>query len=243
MGSHRRGHQCWSLIVAGLLLGSGILSACGQSSSLDPETQLILQRYANRPRLEGSAAVNLNIQTAQANIQTITLYLEGDSAPLTAGNFVDLVLRGFYNGLSFQRVEKDPEPFIVQGGYPSSDSIGKFLDPETQRPRRIPLEIWVMGELHPRYNQLIDVTTTGAKLALPHKLGAIAMARSNAVDSGSSQFYITLSALPILDGRYAVFGYVTEGIEWVEKIEVGDKILSAEVIEGLENLKYPQTSP
>jgi peptidyl-prolyl cis-trans isomerase B (cyclophilin B) len=69
------------------------------------------------------------------------------------------------------------------------------------------------------------------------------MARSSPLDSASSQFYITLSALPILDGRYAVFGYVTEGMEWVERIQVGDVIRSARVLEGADLLRVPGSQP
>ncbi|MEB3313086.1 MAG: peptidylprolyl isomerase, partial [Cyanobacteriota bacterium] len=73
--------------------------------------------------------------------------------------------------------------------------------------------------------------------ALNHRRGAIAMARSQAPDSASSQFYITLADLPFLDGNYAVFGYVTQGMEVVDTIQQGDRIESARVVKGLEQLK------
>jgi peptidyl-prolyl cis-trans isomerase B (cyclophilin B) len=63
------------------------------------------------------------------------------------------------------------------------------------------------------------------------------MARSQAPDSASSQFYITLADLPFLDGNYAVFGYVTQGMEVVDTIQQGDRIESARVVKGLEQLK------
>jgi peptidyl-prolyl cis-trans isomerase B (cyclophilin B) len=72
---------------------------------------------------------------------------------------------------------------------------------------------------------------------LKHKRGAIAMARSQMPDSASSQFYFALSDLEFLDGDYAVFGYVTKGMEVVDKIKQGDSIQSAQVISGIENLK------
>ena len=63
------------------------------------------------------------------------------------------------------------------------------------------------------------------------------MARSQATDSASAQFYFTLADLPFLDGSYAVFGYVTEGMDVVDNIQQGDLIESARVVSGLENLK------
>ena len=73
---------------------------------------------------------------------------------------------------------------------------------------------------------------------MKHERGAIAMARSQAPDSASSQFYFALADLPFLDGNYAVFGYVLDdGMKVVDKIQQGDRIDSAKVIEGIDNLK------
>jgi peptidyl-prolyl cis-trans isomerase B (cyclophilin B) len=74
---------------------------------------------------------------------------------------------------------------------------------------------------------------------LRHTRGAVAMARSQMPNSASSQFYITLTDLPFLDGSYAVFGYVTEGMEVVDAIQQGDVIESATVLTGLDNLQQP----
>ena len=74
-------------------------------------------------------------------------------------------------------------------------------------------------------------------VVLKHHRGAVAMARSQAPDSASSQFYIALAELDFLDGDYAVFGQVLEGMDVVDGIDQGDIIESAEVIEGIENLK------
>jgi peptidyl-prolyl cis-trans isomerase B (cyclophilin B) len=72
---------------------------------------------------------------------------------------------------------------------------------------------------------------------LKHTRGAVAMARSQQPDSASSQFYFALADLAFLDGSYAVFGYVTNGMNVVDKIQQGDRIESAKVTQGLENLK------
>jgi peptidyl-prolyl cis-trans isomerase B (cyclophilin B) len=176
----------------------------------------------------------------------IVIEIDGSQAPITAGNFVDLVNRGVYNGLSFHRVVRDPQPFVVQGGDPQSQDAnfptqqlgtGSFLDPTTQAPRYIPLEIKPTGADQPVYGQTLEEAKVDAPPALNHRRGAIAMARSQAPDSASSQFYITLADLPFLDGNYAVFGYVTQGMEAVDTIQQGDRIESARVVKGLEQLK------
>jgi peptidyl-prolyl cis-trans isomerase B (cyclophilin B) len=74
-------------------------------------------------------------------------------------------------------------------------------------------------------------------VVLTHKEGAIAMARSAMPDSASSQFYFTVADISFLDGDYAVFGYVTEGMEVVQGIKQGDTITSAKIISGIENLQ------
>ena len=80
----------------------------------------------------------------------------------------------------------------------------------------------------------LNVTTAGitSQLVLAHQRGAVAMARSGEPNSASAQFYVALQALPELDGRYAVFGRVSKGMEVIDKIQQGDKITSAKVIAG-----------
>ena len=133
----------------------------------------------------------------------ITADLEMDKAPATAGNFVDLVERGFYNGLTFHRYEPG---FVIQGGCPLGNGTGGFTDPATGRERRIPLEV---------------------RPDLKHdKAGTLAMARSSDPNSASCQFYITLGPAKFLDDNYAVFGYVTGGMDVVSQVRKGDKIES-----------------
>jgi peptidyl-prolyl cis-trans isomerase B (cyclophilin B) len=112
---------------------------------------------------------------------------------------------------------------------------GGYIDPQTKTERRIPLEIKPKGAKDPIYSQTIT-----EKPVLQHKQGAIAMARSQSPDSASSQFYFALADLSFLDGNYAVFGNVTKGFEVVNKIQQGDRIESAKVTKGAENLKIPQ---
>jgi peptidyl-prolyl cis-trans isomerase B (cyclophilin B) len=170
----------------------------------------------------------------------ILIELDGENAPITAGNFIDLVERGFYNGLSFHRVVKGPQPFVAQGGDPLGNGTGGFNDPKTGKARNIPLEIKLKDQAEPSYSQALGQqagSSNNPPVLLHHSRGAVAMARSQSPDSASSQFYFALSDLAFLDGDYAVFGYVTQGMDVVDKIKQGDKIESVKVISGQENLK------
>ena len=171
------------------------------------------------------------------NGQPVTIEVDGTNAPITGGNFVDLVERGTYDGVMFHRVVRQPDPFVVQGGDPRSKDTtipasqlgtGNFIDPDTNQARFIPLEIKPQGAAQPVYNQVVTQTPQ-----LQHTRGAVAMARSTALNSASSQFYFTLDALPFLDGNYAVFGNVTQGFETVNAVQQGDRISSAKVVQGI----------
>lgn len=130
---------------------------------------------------------------------TIKFTLYEQDAPITTANFVGLAEEGFYNGLTFHRVEPG---FVIQGGDPRGNGTGGSS-------KTIKLEV------SPK---------------LKHgEAGAVAMARSSNPDSASSQFYITLGPASFLDGNYAVFGRVTEGLEVVQQIRVGDKMTSVSI--------------
>jgi peptidyl-prolyl cis-trans isomerase B (cyclophilin B) len=238
------------LVVVGLVLGG-----CGtpQVASLEssnpstaqttstPAAERSSPQASNLPKLQGKATVVLKVKGSP-----IKIAVNGTDAPVTAGNFVDLVQRGVYNGLVFHRIVREPQPFVVQGGDPQGKNpnfpverlgTGGFIDPQTSQQRYIPLEIKPKGAATPLYSQTFDKARVSGPPALRHTRGAVAMARSSAPDSASSQFYIALAELPFLDGSYAVFGYVTEGMDVVDKIQQGDRIESAEVTEGIKNLK------
>jgi peptidyl-prolyl cis-trans isomerase B (cyclophilin B) len=131
----------------------------------------------------------------------IVIELCPNLAPKTVENFEKLATKGFYNGLTFHRVEKSPTPFVVQGGDPKGDGTGG-----------------------PGYS-IPDEFTTLKK----HTRGTVAMAHSQAANSAGSQFYICLDAASFLDGKYAIFGQVTEGMDLVDKIAVGDKMKSVTI--------------
>jgi peptidyl-prolyl cis-trans isomerase B (cyclophilin B) len=198
----------------------------------------------NLPRLEGKATVVMTV-----NGKPITIAVDGTNAPITAGNFVDLVQKGVYDGLVFHRVVRDPQPFVVQGGDPQGKDpkfpagrlgTGGYIDPKTGNERYIPLEIKPQGEAAPIYSKTFEMAGVRKPPELTHKQGAVAMARSQMPDSASSQFYFALADLGFLDGNYAVFGQVTDGFDVVNKIQQGDRIESAKVTQGAENLKLPQ---
>ncbi|MEM9155026.1 MAG: peptidylprolyl isomerase [Cyanobacteria bacterium P01_F01_bin.33] len=232
---------CFSLmLVVGLTACQGTPQATADGGAAAEQLTSVPPEYADRPQLSGTAILTMTVVTEATGEGTVTLELNGDLAPLTAGNFVDLVQKGFYDGLTFHRVVNDPVPFVVQGGDPLGNGTGGYTDSVSLRKREIPLEITVDGEDKPRYNTLLDQAQITQPPALPHRRAALAMARSQAPNSASSQFYITLSDQPVLDGRYAVFGYITEGMDVVDAIQVGDTIGAIKVIEGADNLFVPE---
>jgi len=142
------------------------------------------------PALDTEVTYFADIDIADFGI--VTIKLEQESAPITCANFVKLANEGFYDGLTFHRIIPDS---IMQGGDPEGNGTGGSGNP-------------IIGEFK----------KNGHDNALKHTRGAIAMARSKDKNSASSQFYICRNDCDSLDGKYAVFGYVTEGIEVVDKV-------------------------
>ncbi len=139
------------------------------------------------------------IETDKGNI-VIRLFRK--YAPKTTANFIDLADKGFYNGLTFHRVEPG---FCIQGGCPRGDGFGIYTDPVTNQPRILQLE-----------------TSPYLKHNAP---GVVAMAHfPKNPNTASCQFYITLAAQPALDGDYSIFGGVLQGMDVVNKIAKGDKM-------------------
>ena len=199
--------------------------------------------YSNLPQLLGRATVD--IETNKGNLEVV---VDGYSAPVNGGNFVDLVERGFYDGLDFNRAE---DFYILQAGDPPGEADG-FIDPDTNEYRAIPIEVLVKGDDLPVYGDTLE--ELGRYLDEPvipfNSYGAMALARpANDPNGGSSQFFffkfdteITPPGYNLMDGRYSVFGYLTDGKEVLEELTAGDKIISAKVVDGIENLKEPEQS-
>lgn len=123
---------------------------------------------------------------------TISLELDADTAPITVTNFIHLAEDGFYDGLTFHRIISG---FMIQGGDPMGNGTGGS-DEE------------IKGEF----------SSNGVENNISHTRGVISMARANDPDSASSQFFIVHEDSTFLDGDYAAFGHVTEGIEIVDRI-------------------------
>lgn len=197
----------------------------------------IPDEYAQLPQLLGRATVKI-----VTNKGDLTVVLDGYNAPITAGNFLDLAQLGFYNHLPFTRAE---ESYVVQAGDPPGDAEG-YLDPRTGQTRRIPLEIKVAGDKQPLYGTTLEAAGRYLdKPVLPFAAyGTLAMARSEAdPNSASSQFFfllfepeLTPAGINLLDGRYAVFGYLVQGREVLEKIRAGDEIVRIEILDGAQHL-------
>ena len=132
------------------------------------------------------------VRIEMENGTSIVLELDEKSAPITTKNFKKLVAEGFYDGLIFHRVIAG---FMIQGGDPTGTGMGGSKET-------------IKGEF--LYN--------GVKNPLSHARGVISMARSQMPDSASSQFFICHADAMFLDGQYAAFGKVVEGIETVDAI-------------------------
>jgi len=132
----------------------------------------------------------VNVAIKVKNYGEIKLELDADTAPITVTNFVNLVNEHFYDGLTFHRIMDN---FMIQGG--NGESKGKSAKT-------------IKGEF----------SSNGVQNNISHVRGVISMARTNIPDSASSQFFITNADSTFLDGNYAAFGHVTEGMEVVDKI-------------------------
>ena len=157
----------------------------------------LLAKFALSPgqEVDGGTAVFSPTHTAVITIEnygTITVDLDGNIAPKTVENFVTLAESGFYDGLTFHRIK---EGFVMQGGDPKANGTGGSGTK-------------IVGEFN----------KNGVANPLSHTRGAISMARAKDFNSASSQFFIVHKDSTQLDGQYAVFGYVTEGMDVVDKI-------------------------
>lgn len=205
------------------------------------------EEYRNMPLLKGRATVDMKVKIKDnPNLEdcVFRIVLDGYNAPVTAGNFVDLVERHFYDGMEIQR----SDGFVVQTGDPEGPAEG-FIDPSTEKVRTVPLEIMVEGKKTPFYGSTLEeLGLYKAQVMIPfNAFGTMAMAREEFEnDSGSSQVFwllkeseLTPSNSNILDGRYAVFGYVTQNEDFLADLKVGDVIESIQVVSGLDNLVNP----
>lgn len=219
-----------------------------------PDTfkRTIPEEYKGLPVLEKRATVEMIIKkpdNSQFNIDgklydqvLLNMVIDGYNAPLTGGNFVDLVDKGFYTNMKIQRADG----FVTQTG--DSDPDGKVHGyVQGGKERKIPLEVAVKGDKELLYSLTTEDDMRGyAATVLPFQAyGALGQAREEFdVDSSSSQFFwllfesdLTPAGKNLLDGRYSNFGYTVENADLLKDVKEGDVIKSAKVTKGLENLK------
>ncbi len=179
-----------AVLVLLLVLGC---AACGGS-----ETAATANSGAKEaaPAAEEAAPQQLSglhhVEIAIRDYGTVKLELDADAAPITVQNFLDLAGRGFYDGLTFHRIM---DGFMIQGGDPLGNGSGGASKQ-------------IKGEF----------AANGWDNPISHQKGVISMARAASFDSASSQFFICVGDASFLDGQYAAFGHVTEGLEIVEQI-------------------------
>ena len=174
------------------LLAALLLGGCGGNNAAQDTAD-----EGQNEQMDSAADVAEGVGTHHAEITirdmgTITVELDGDTAPITVQNFLDLAGDGFYDGLTFHRIING---FMMQGGDPNGDGTGGS-------------DQTIKGEF----------AANGVENELSHTRGAISMARAQDMDSASSQFFIVHQDSTYLDGQYACFGHVTDGMDVVDQI-------------------------
>ncbi len=164
----------------------------GQAGSQDRQEDARTSPSAGKENTKTDSGITYYADIEIKDYGKITAGLYEDVAPITVKNFVSLAKEGFYDGLTFHRIM---EGFMMQGGDPEGTGMGGSGKT-------------IIGEF----------ANNGYDNKLSHTRGALSMARSTNYNSASSQFFIVHQDSLFLDGDYAVFGYVTEGIEIVDKI-------------------------
>lgn len=187
----------WNRVVLGVVLSMALLAGCGERQSPESTETEGTEAKTESQSEEGSEKEQAEAEKPEIEIQIkdygkILVELEPEDAPETVENFLNLTEEGFYDGLTFHRII---DGFMIQGGDPLGNGTGGS-------------DKTIKGEF----------SNNGVDNPLSHTRGAVSMARSQDMDSASSQFFIVHQDSTYLDGDYAVFGYVTEGMEIVDQI-------------------------
>ena len=191
----------WLLTLA---FAATILAGCGSKTDTTDTTETTEATSAADETSDGAAdtadtsedgELLTGLHHVTIDVQdygTISLELDADTAPISVTNFINLANEGFYDGLTFHRIISG---FMIQGGDPNGNGTGGS-------------EKTIKGEF----------SANGVENDISHVRGVISMARANDPDSGSSQFFIVHEDSTSLDGQYAAFGHVTEGMDVVDAI-------------------------
>ena len=193
--------------VAAVLLLS--LAACGKT-----DTDTITDSKADKPAAETAGVGTHHAEIDIQDYGTITVELDGDAAPITVQNFMNLANDGFYDGLTFHRII---DGFMIQGGDPEGTGMG--------------------GPGYTIEDEFVDDLRFDGE-------GILAMANTGMPHTGGSQFFITLDKTPWLNGHHTIFGKVKEGMDVVRRIghsetDMADRPLEDVVIKTIE-IKYPE---
>lgn len=183
---------CAAVISLALFAGCSDSSSKADSSNSNETNTTAVSATVADETIDISKYENKEAVIEVKDCGIIKVKLEPEAAPITVANFVKLCNEGFYDNLTFHRIIED---FMIQGGDPLGTGTGGS-------------EENIKGEF----------SSNGVDNNLSHTRGAISMARSNDPDSASSQFFIVHKDSTYLDGQYAVFGYVTEGMDVVDKL-------------------------
>lgn len=191
----------WLLTLA---FAATMLAGCGSKTDTTDTTETTEETYAADETSDGAAdtadtsedgELLTGLHHVTIDVQdygTISLELDADTAPISVTNFINLANEGFYDGLTFHRIISG---FMIQGGDPNGNGTGGS-------------EKTIKGEF----------SANGVENDISHVRGVISMARANDPDSGSSQFFIVHEDSTFLDGQYAAFGHVTDGMDVVDAI-------------------------
>ena len=191
----------WLLTLA---FAATMLAGCGSKTDTTDTTETTEETSAADETSDGAAdtadtSEDVELLTGLHHVTidvqdygTISLELDADTAPISVTNFINLANEGFYDGLTFHRIISG---FMIQGGDPNGNGTGGS-------------EKTIKGEF----------SANGVENDISHVRGVISMARANDPDSGSSQFFIVHEDSTFLDGQYAAFGHVTDGMDVVDAI-------------------------
>lgn len=178
-------------LISAIMLAAFSLAGC-QSKKEEQAVQKQEEQSQEEQSQEDLLSGKHHAEITVKDYGTIKVELDAGTAPITVTNFVDLANDGFYDGLTFHRIISG---FMIQGGDPQGNGTGGAGKT-------------IKGEF----------SANGVDNPISHERGVISMARSREYDSASSQFFIMHEDTDSLDGEYAAFGHVTEGMEIVDKI-------------------------
>ena len=179
-------------LLLAVFLAAALFAGCGTKEDTTENKKEEQREPIQDKDTEKEDTEGTKVEITIKDYGTIKISLDAEAAPLTVENFLKLTKEGFYDGLTFHRIMNG---FMMQGGDPEGNGTGG--SDET-----------IKGEF----------AENGVDNPLSHTRGAISMARSQDYDSASSQFFIVHEDSTYLDGQYAAFGYVTEGMDVVDKI-------------------------